>query len=157
MHSSESYPKRVLDPKISLSYLFCSSMVRYCFWQYYLLFKGPLSKFSCILKTTHLEKRETETFNIKIQIGISQKPSRKGSKRVEISYFHIFFQWDMSNYFIIWSKQSKEITSLFQNALKCHQNSPKSTQHNIPPVHNIISNEKAGAWASWIGRDDLLQ
>lgn len=66
---------------------------------------------------------------------------------------HLFSMRLMSNNCILWQKQSKELLSFFRmpwNVIKIHL---LAHRYNIPPVHSVRSNKKAGAWASWIGRD----
>lgn len=66
---------------------------------------------------------------------------------------HLFSMRLMSNNCILWQKQPKALLSFFRmpwNVVKIHL---LAHSHNIPPVHSVRSNKKAGAWASWIGRD----
>lgn len=116
------------------------------------MLKGPLPKFSYMLKTTHLEKRDTRIFNIKSQIGISKEPSGKGRKRVKIAYFCICFQWYLCQIIVLFDKSNLQNYFFFIMPwnIKIHLEAYK---HSIPPVHKIWSNEGTGAWASLIRRD----
>lgn len=67
-------------------------MPQACSYPCSLLLRGPLAKSSWILRTTRLGKTDAETFSIKMQIGISQEPLGKVSKKVRTVYFHICFQ-----------------------------------------------------------------
>ena len=59
----------------------------------------------------------------------------------------------MSNNFIIWQKQSKEVFCFFRipwNVIKIHL---QAHRHKVPPVCSMRSNEKTRTWASRKGRD----
>ena len=70
-------------------------------------------------KRQHTWKKESpEAFNIKIQIGISQEPPGKDSKKVRIAYFHIWFQWDLCQIILLFDKSNPKKYFVFPGCLE---------------------------------------
>lgn len=81
--------------------------------------QGSSPRVSQYMKDNTPGKKESpEAFNIKIQIGISQEPPGKDSKKVRTAYFHIWFQWDLCQIILLFDESNPKKYFVFSGYLE---------------------------------------
>ena len=105
-------------------------------------------------KRQHTWKKESpEAFNIKIQIGISQEPPGKDSKKVRIAYFHIWFQWDLCQIILLFDKSNPKKYFVFPGCLEISLKftyKHTDTTYHLPVVWDQMRKQGPGPPASGV-------
>ena len=114
-----------------------------------------LSQSFPIYERQHTWKKKREPWGFQHQNSDWHKPRAPGkdSKKVRITYFHIWFQWDLCQIILLFDKSNPKKYFVFSGYLEMSLKFTYKHRHKVPPVCSVRSNEKTRTWASRKGRD----